>query len=33
VWIEPDLSVDDIDVEIAGRLTDYIETLNPLLNS
>ncbi|MCH7788375.1 MAG: hypothetical protein IH940_02930 [Acidobacteria bacterium] len=31
VWIEPDLSVDDIDVEIASRMTDYIETLQPLL--
>lgn len=33
VWIDPDLSEQDSDVEIGARLADYINALQPVLNS
>ena len=30
-WLDPDLSDDDLGVELAARLTDYIEALEPFL--
>lgn len=31
VWLDPDLSDDELGVEVAARLTDYIEALEPVL--
>jgi hypothetical protein len=33
VWLDPDLSDEDLGVEVAARLTDYIEALEPLVRS
>lgn len=33
VWIDEDLSVEGIDFEIGARLADYVNALQPLLNS
>lgn len=32
VWIEPDLSGDDVAFDIASRLVDYLDAIQPVLN-
>ncbi len=32
-WLDPDLSDDEIGIEVAARLVDYIEALEPVLRS
>lgn len=32
-WLDPDLSDDELGLEVAARLTDYIEALEPILRS
>lgn len=33
VWLDPDLSDEDLGVELAARLTDYVEALEPSVRS
>jgi hypothetical protein len=33
VWLDPDLSDEDLGLEVAARLTDYVEALEPLVRS
>lgn len=32
-WLDPDLSDDELGLEVAARLTDYVTTLEPLLRT
>lgn len=33
VWLDPDLSDEELGVEVAARLTDYIEALEPIVRT